>query len=93
MKSDVFDDPFYQDDEARALEGCNLVSEAEKIKTLVGVAQETGLTVDFLDQLTVGLSKSDFLRVMSNASGMPSYMKSKDSPYVFRSARAPANPT
>ena len=93
MRPAFSEEPVGRGNAVKACHGGKLTQDALKIRTMAAVARETGLTVDFLDQLTVGLSKRDFLKVMSNASGMPSYMKSNDSPYVFRSARAPANPT
>lgn len=59
---------------------------------LLAGAKSSGFTVDFLYDLTAGLSRQALLRVISNASSIPSYKKSSDSPYVFRSARAPSKP-
>lgn len=62
----------------------------ERLDILIEGARRTGLTIDFLDQLTLGLSSQALRSVIGNVSAMPSYMKSSDSPYVFRRARAPS---
>lgn len=61
-----------------------------RLDELISCANETGLTIDFLEHLTHGLSRQAFLKVMGNASSMPSYMKSSDSPNVLRRASAPS---
>ena len=63
----------------------------ERLDALRVGADQSGFTLDFLECLTQGLSPQALRRVMGNASSMPSYMKSKDSPYLFRSARAPSS--
>ncbi len=68
------------------------MTEGERINLLRDAARESGLTIDFLDHLSRGLSSSAFRRFIGNASASPSYMKSSDSPYVFRKARAAASP-
>lgn len=62
----------------------------DKIDELRAAARESGFTIDALDWLTQDLSRQAFRKVMGRASSMPSYMKSSDSPYVLRSARAPS---
>lgn len=69
------------------------VTEGERIEMLRQAAKESGFTMDFLDHLSMGLSNRAFRKFIGNVSSSPSYMKSKDSPYVFRKARAAANPT
>ena len=54
-------------------------------------AHASGLTIDLLVQLTDGLSRQAFLKVIGNASSMPSYMKSSDKPYLVRRAKAPSS--
>ena len=61
-----------------------------RLGLLMAGADATSLTIDFLHDLTEGLSLQALRIVIDNASSMPSYRKSKDSPYVFRSARAPS---
>lgn len=68
------------------------MTDQERIDALMSAARETGFTIDFLDQLSMGLSSNAFRRFIGNALMSPSYMKSKESPYVFRSARAPSRP-
>jgi hypothetical protein len=68
------------------------MDEHDRISRLIVAARETGFTIDFLDQLTIGLSRRAFLKVMDNASSTPSYMKSNDNPYVFRKDLAPSMP-
>lgn len=63
----------------------------DRIDALVVAARESGLTIDLLECLTQGLSRQAFLKVMGNASSMPSYMKSKGSPYLLRKASAPSS--
>lgn len=63
----------------------------ERLDALIAGARETGFTIDYLDQLTVGLSLQAARKVIGNASSMPSNMKSSDNPYVRRSARAPSS--
>lgn len=63
----------------------------ERIDMLLEGARLSGFTIDFLEALTQGLSSHACLRVIGNASEMPSYMKSNESPYVFRSANAPSS--
>jgi hypothetical protein len=53
-------------------------------------AHESGLTIDLLHELTQGLSRQAFRKVMGNASSIPSYMKSNESPYLLRKASAPS---
>jgi hypothetical protein len=64
----------------------------ERITGLRAAADKTGLTIDFLDHLTTGLSSKALRRFIGNASETPSYMKSSDSPYVLRKDRAAASP-
>lgn len=54
-------------------------------------ARSSGFTMDFLEALSQGLSRHAFRKVMGNASSMPSYMKSSDSPYLLRKASAPSS--
>ena len=63
---------------------------ANRLELLRSGAVASGFTIDFLEALTQGLSRQATLRVIGNASAMPSYMKSSDNPYVRRSARAPS---
>ena len=58
---------------------------------LIEEARNTGFTIDYLDALTQDLDNQAARKVIGNASGMPSYMKSSDNPYVFRNARAPSS--
>lgn len=53
-------------------------------------AVDSGLTIDYLEWLTRGLSRQAARKVIGNASSMPSYMKSSDNPYVSRKERAPS---
>lgn len=62
-----------------------------RIDDLIAAASASGLTLDLLHQLTQGLSRQAFRKVMGNASSMPSYMKSKDRPYLLRKANAPSS--
>lgn len=62
----------------------------DRIDLLKEGARKSGFTIDFLEALTQGLSRQAALRVMGNASSMPSYMKSSDNPYVCRNAIAPS---
>lgn len=61
-----------------------------RVDDMIAAARKSGLTLDLLHQLTQGLSRQAFRRVMGNASSMPSYMKSKDKPYLVRRASAPS---
>lgn len=63
----------------------------DRIDDLREAANASGLTIDLLDLLTQGLSRHAFLKVMGNASSIPSYMKSIDRPYLVRSAKAPSS--
>lgn len=67
------------------------MSRDDRIDAIRGAADASGLTIDLLVQLTDGLSRQAFLRVIGNASSMPSYMKSSDSPYLVRIAKAPSS--
>ena len=69
------------------------MSEAERIDLLIKQARITGFTIDYLEALTAGLSLNACLRVIGNASSMPSYMKSSDNPYARRKAIAPSMDT
>ena len=62
----------------------------QRLEQLITAANETGFTMDYLELLTAGLSSQAARKVIDNASSMPSYMKSSDNPYVFRSASAPS---
>nr|WP_236641492.1 hypothetical protein [Paracoccus aeridis] len=62
----------------------------KRLEMLRAGAAASGFTIDFLEALTQGLSRQATLKVIGNASAMPSYMKSSDNPYVRRSARAPS---
>lgn len=64
---------------------------SDRIKMLSVIANHTNLTIDFLDYFLAGLSVQAMNKLVGNASGMPSIMKSSESPYVFRSARAPSS--
>ena len=61
-----------------------------KVEMLRLGAQQSGFTMDFLQRLTQGLDCQACLRVIGNASSIPSYMKSNDNPYVWRNASAPS---
>lgn len=69
------------------------MTEEERIQMLREAARSTGLTIDTLDHLTMGFSSSAFRRFIGNASSMPSYMKSRDRPYLARNFRAADRPT
>ena len=59
-----------------------------RIEQLREGAAATGFTIDFLEALTQGLSRQALRKVIGNASSMPSYMKSSDSPYLLRKSKA-----
>lgn len=63
----------------------------DRVDELAAAASASGLTIDLLDHLTDGLSSQAFLKVMGNASSMPSYMKSSDNPNTLLRARAPSS--
>nr|WP_233544936.1 hypothetical protein [Pseudooceanicola sediminis] len=63
----------------------------DRVQLLIEAARKTGFTIDYLEALTAGLSLQATLRVIGNASAMPSYMKSSESPYVRRNAKAPSS--
>ena len=63
----------------------------DRLTLLIQGAKSTGLTIDYLEALTAGLSLQALRKVIGNASSMPSYMKSSDNPYIFRSSKAPSN--
>ena len=63
---------------------------SDRIERLIEAANKTGFTIDYLEAITADLSIHAERKVIGNASAMPSYMKSKDNPYVFRSAKAPS---
>lgn len=67
------------------------VNMTDRLDELREGARASGLTIDFLEALTQGLSRQALRKVIGNASSLPSYMKSSDSPYLFRSARAPSS--
>lgn len=67
------------------------MTEDERIEALREGAIRSGLTIDFLDALTQGLSRQALLKVIGNASSMPSIMKSNERPYILRNARAPSS--
>lgn len=64
------------------------IDEEERLDLIIDCARRTGLTIDYLDSLTSGLTLSCCLRVIGNASSIPSYMKSRDNPYIRRKVRA-----
>lgn len=61
-----------------------------RLDLLIEGAQLSGVTIDALDYLSQGLSDSALRTLIGNWSSMPSYMKSSDNPYLFRSASAPS---
>ena len=61
-----------------------------RVDDMKKAAKSSGLTLDILQVLSHGLSRQAFLRVMGNASSMPSYMKSSDNPYFVLRANAPS---
>ena len=63
----------------------------DRVDDMLAAAHASGLTVDLLEQLTQGLSRQAFRKVMGNASSMPSYMKSSDKPYLVRIVSAPSS--
>lgn len=63
----------------------------DRLADMQKAAHKSGLTIDVLQVLTQGLSRQAFLRVMGNASSMPSYMKSSESPYFVLRASAPSS--
>jgi hypothetical protein len=62
-----------------------------KLDDLIAAARASGLTIDLLQALTHDLDCQAFLKVMGNASSLPSYMKSSGSLYFCRSAKAPSS--
>lgn len=68
------------------------MTEDDRIEALRTAANASGLTIDALDHLAMGFSKRAFRKFIGNASAIPSYMKSSDSPYVARKARAADRP-
>ena len=64
-------------------------SESERLAALLEGARDSGLTIDFLYDLTEGLSLQALRKVIGNASSIPSYRKSSESPYVLRRESAP----
>jgi hypothetical protein len=69
------------------------MKESTRLSILIEAAAVSGFTIDYLEALTNGLSRKACLRVIGNVSSMPSYMKSRDNPYVRRSAIAPSTDT
>lgn len=61
-----------------------------RLDLIIRTASETGFTIDYLECLSSGLSRQACLRLMGNASSMPSYMKSSDNPNVLRKASPPS---
>lgn len=60
-----------------------------RLDLLIHGARSTGFTIDYLEEISRGLSNQALRRVIGNASSMPSYMKSSDNPNVRRIVRAP----
>lgn len=69
------------------------MKKSKRIDLLTQAASENGLTIDYLEALTRGLSRKACLKVIGNASTLPAYMKSNDNPYVSRSCNAPSTDT
>nr|WP_254695654.1 hypothetical protein [Leisingera sp. NJS204] len=69
------------------------MSAQTRVDLLIEGARETGLTIDFLHDISIGLSNSALRKLIGNASSMPAYMKSSDSPNLARSNSAPSNET
>lgn len=69
------------------------MNDSARIDLVIQAADETNLTIDYLEWLTRGLSRKACLKVIGNASSMPAYMKSSDNPYVSRKAIAPSTDT
>lgn len=65
----------------------NHVLLSNRLDILIEGARRTGLTIDFLYDISIGLSKSSLRKVIGNASSIPSYMKSSDSPNFARITR------
>ncbi len=63
----------------------------EREEILIDGARRTGMTIDFLHDLTHNLSRQALRKVIGNASSIPSYRKSSDNPYFFRRANAPSS--
>ena len=63
----------------------------DRLDMLIEAARATGFTIDYLDAITQDLDSQAARKVIGNASGMPSYMKSSDNPYVRRKALAPSS--
>lgn len=68
-----------------------IMEDNERIDALKKAAGKSGLSIDLLHHLTQDLSRQAFLSVIGRASSMPSYMKSIDSPYLLRKAKAPSS--
>lgn len=60
-----------------------------RIDALMHLSRETGLTLDYWEWLTRGLDSQALRKLRGNASALPQYMKSSDSPYTRRSSSAP----
>lgn len=52
----------------------------DRLTALIRAAEKSGLSLDLLYDLTAGLDRQAFLKVMGNASSSPIYRKSSDKP-------------
>lgn len=66
------------------------MAKEDRLGMLIEGARRSGMTIDLLEALTQDLDIQALRKVIGNASAIPSYMKSNDNPYVFRSASAPS---
>ena len=62
-----------------------------RLDILIEGAKASGLTIDFLHDLTDGLSLQALRKVIGNASSTPANRKSSERPYALRRASAPSS--
>lgn len=62
----------------------------DRIELLTDAARQSGLTFDLLEFVTRGLDDKALAILCGNVSTLPTYMKSRDIPYLSDSFNAPS---
>ena len=64
-----------------------------RLDQMISMARDSGITLDDIHEMSVGLDDNSFRQLMGRLSSSPTYMYSSVIPYRSRRARAPSRPT
>lgn len=65
------------------------MSDAQRVDLIIEAANQSPLSFDLLEALSVGMDAKALAILCGNASRLPQYIKSKDNPNLSRTFKAP----